>query len=308
MEQSFPERGFEMRCTVFLFILFSNVCLLAGTYQDEAGNRCSLKTRDGTDHPFDGHLAPNSSRQNIDLTNADFTKGVKHLKAKPQAEEQALKSFQQDRRMILITLARQLRYLQRAEKHIESMQKKIKSLSNDPAKQKNVEFQLEKVRKNMAGHVKRIKLLRAQLPAVNAAPDLQGIDLRGAKIQDATLDRVLLAEANLAKTDLTGTSLVNVDLSDTNLRNVELVAAQLIYADLSGADLRGAGVYFADFTGVNLSGTILRDVDGWEEAVWTHAYYQADDPPWWPEGMDAKKLNIREVSSEQKPVIEEIIE
>lgn len=296
-----------MRCPVFLFILLTTVGSFAGTYQDEAGKYMPLKATDGNDHPFGGHLAPNSRRQDVDLTNADFTQGAS-LEAKTQPEEQARARSQFRRRQNLNIRVHELRYLRQTELQIKSMQQKIKRLSNDPVKQKNSELQLIEIRAKIAKYEKIVKRLRAQLRAVNAAPDLQGIDLRGAKIQNATLDGVLLAEANLARTDLTGTSLVNADLSDTNLTNVELVAAQLIDADLSRANLRGAGVYFADFTGVNLSGTILRNVDGWEEAVWKGAYYQADDPPWWPEGMDAKELGIREVNLKQKPVAEEIIE
>ena len=308
-----------MRCTVFLFILFSTVGSFAATYQDEAGNHLPLKTKDGNDHPFDGHLAPNSSRQNIDLTNADFTQGAKRLKERFQPQLKAgFKSQLQaanNLRNLQVRAKRanaELRKLQQKEKQIVGSMKKIKSLSNDPVKQKAEMVQLgnrlQHTKLKIEKRERQLKRHQFQLLAITAAPDLRGIDLRGAKLENATLDDVLLAEANLAKTNLSGTSLLNVDLSDANMRNVELGAAQLKDANLSRANLRGAGVYAADFTGANLSGAVLRDIDGWEEAVWTDAYYQADDPPWWPEGMDATKLNIREVSSEQKPVIEEIIE
>ena len=308
-----------MRCIVFLFMFFSTVGSFAGTYQDETGNHMPLKTKDGNDHPFNGHLAPNSSRQNIDLTNADFTQGSKRLKARFQLQEKAgvaskteavnkLRSLQVRAKHANADLSK----LQQKAKQIAESMKKIKSLSNDPAKQKAEMVQLGNRLKHTKLKIKKLEQLlkhhQLQLLLFTAVPDLRGIDLRSAKIQNATLDGVILAEANLAKTDLIGTSLVKVNLSDANMRNVELAAAQLMNADLSRANLRGAGVYFADFTGVNLSGTILRNVDGWEEAVWTDAYYYSDDPPWWPEGMDATKLNIREVRAEQKPVVEEITE
>ena len=330
-----------MRCTVFLFILFSNVCLLAGTYQDEAGNRCSLKTRDGTDHPFDGHLAPNSSRQNIDLTNADFTRGWRQIReSSTKQAEQALASQHQ----LLRRLLNQIRHIEaqkiqlKRDPRLAKLERQLENIPgslNAPEVKEDLILQTKRQIKRYLDRlshldekkktlIRKIQQLKRSLTAV---ADLRGIDLRGAeaestnfklaligkanlseaKLKNANLDAAECMEINLANADLAGASLVNTNLSDANLRNVELGAAQLKDANLSRANLRGAGVYAADFTGANLSGAVLRDVDGWEEAVWTHAYYQADDPPWWPEGMDAKKLNIREVSSEQKPVAKEII-
>ena len=163
---------------------------------------------------------------------------------------------------------------------------------------KNRQRHLQKTQKRIAQQMWQIQRM------MRSPPNLRGIDLRRAKLKNAKLDGAILAEANLAKADIAGASLVKTDLSDANLKNVELGAAQLTDADLSRANLRGAGIYAADFSGSNLSGAVLRDVDGWEDAVWTMAYYLADDPPWWPEGMDAKKLYIREMKSEEKPIAE----
>ena len=317
-----------MRYAAFLFTLFSAASLFAGTYQDNAGNHIVLKTTDGKNHPFDGHLAPNSSRQHVDLTNADFTRGWRQIresstKQAKQAEqaEQALASQHQ----LLRRLLNQIRHIEaqkirlKRDPRLAKLERQLEDIPgslNAPEVKEDLILQTKRQIKQYLDRlshldekkktlIRKIQQLKRSLTAV---ADLQGIDVRGAKFKNAKFNNSVLAESNLARSDLAGASLVNTNLSDANLRNVELGAAQLKNANLSRANLRGAGVYAADFTGANLSGAVLRDIDGWADAIWTDAYYQADDPPWWPEGMDAKKLNIREVSSEQKPVIEEIIE
>ena len=296
-----------MRYIVFLLTFLSVYGVFAGTYQDEAGNRIPLKTKAGQDHPFHGHLAPDSHQQNIDLSDADLTQGPKPYKKMSEQEQEMAK-----------IIRFQLRNNQKLLEYKRVKVAKLKQQINNSAGPLNAP-KLKKPLIDQAKH--RIRRLESEIAtlgkwlkqkkirfAMTAAPDLRGIDLRGAKFEHAKLDGAKLAEANLAKADLVGASLVKTDLSDANMRNVELGAAHLKDANLSRSNLRGAGIYAVDFTGADLSGAILRDVDGWEDAVWADAYYQVDDPPWWPDGMDPKKFNIREVKPDPDVPVDATLE
>ncbi len=347
-----------MRYVIFLITLFSACGLCAGTYQDKAGNRIPLKTKDGNDHPFNGHLAPFSNQQNVDLSDADFSPipRIKEQGIKADPRLTRMHSQMHSRLTSMLTSMRnraqsfkmqthkseaEINELKKRGAEIDRQIKALRNKQDEPDKVKAQLTMLHKQRKvvftrinrdmgkireihnakkryhvkkhNMEKQIEQMKTAIAL--AEGAAADLRGVNLRGANLENANLDYALLeganlseaklesanldgatmAEVNLAKADLTGASLVATELSDANLRNVEFCAANLKDATLRRVYLRGAGIYEADFTNTDLTGAVLRDIDGWDEAVWAKAYYQATDSPWWPEGMDPIKLHIREV-------------
>lgn len=111
---------------------------------------------------------------------------------------------------------------------------------------------------NMSGaRLARASLIDADLE--NAL--LKDTDLHGATMRFANLQGAGLPGANMEKI-----SAVKADLSNTNLLNVALRDA-----DLKLASLQGAFLMDTDFTGANLLGANLADVEEANQAIWERA-------------------------------------
>ena len=111
-----------------------------------------------------------------------------------------------------------------------------------------------------------------------------GANLKKAKLWGANLRTANLRKANLNGANLNYTNLTRVNLQNTDLRGASLRGANLNESDLSRAKLSGA----------DLSKAILRYATHWDLADWHGAHYDAADPPWWPKGMDPKKMGVLE--------------
>ena len=86
-----------------------------------------------------------------------------------------------------------------------------------------------------------------------------------------------MSRVNLSGADLTGAYLGAARLTDSDLTGAHLSYANLRYADLKNADL----------TGADLSGSDFSDVQYYDDANWTNAFYYTDNEPTWHSSMDA---------------------
>ncbi|NEP78312.1 MAG: pentapeptide repeat-containing protein [Okeania sp. SIO3C4] len=100
---------------------------------------------------------------------------------------------------------------------------------------------------------------------------LEDADLSNIMLSGAYLPRIKLSLANLRNSNLTGAYMRGAELIETDLYETDLTGANLQDACLSGTDiarslliaanLRGAELEGADFTDVDLSESILCQVD-----------------------------------------------
>jgi hypothetical protein len=133
----------------------------------------------------------------------------------------------------------------------------------------------------------------------NLEPDaiLQTADLRWASLPYANLTDADLSWANLTSADLTSADLTDaalwhahlteLNLTDANLWHASLNGSFLNSANLTGANLTSAQLFYVDLTDANLSGSILTDVQYYNDADWTDAFYYTDNEPTWRSGMNA---------------------
>jgi len=125
---------------------------------------------------------------------------------------------------------------------------------------------------------------------------LNHVDLNGATLIGANLSHANLHFADVSDADLTGADLSDALLSDgslagANLTNAYFYNTNLSYVDftgatLTGADLTYANLYDANLSNVDLSGSTL-NVNNYNLAVWSDAYYYTDNEPIWESGMNA---------------------
>ena len=113
------------------------------------------------------------------------------------------------------------------------------------------------------------------------------VDLTNAKLRFANLSGADLTDTDLSGADLWVANLSDTDLTDAHLTGADLTDADLTDANLTGADLSSAVLSGADLWSADLSGSDFSNVYYYDSAIWTHAYYYANNEPTWASGMDA---------------------
>ena len=127
-----------------------------------------------------------------------------------------------------------------------------------------------------------------------AGPNVEpGANLDGQNLENADLTMVdLHSSASLVSTNLSNAWLGMGILTGANLTNAQLNGASLTYTDLGSALLVGADLTWAtlssgsSLTQANLSGAIFSDLQDYEAANWSGAFYYTDHEPTWAGGMD----------------------
>ncbi|MEC8338437.1 MAG: pentapeptide repeat-containing protein [Planctomycetota bacterium] len=121
-----------------------------------------------------------------------------------------------------------------------------------------------------------------------------GANLDGQNLEDADLFMVdLQSGASLLGTNLSDAWLSMGILTGANLTNANLNGARLTYTDLGSALLVGADLTSATLSSAtslsqaNLSGAIFSDLQDYEAANWSGAFYYNDHEPTWASGMDS---------------------
>lgn len=128
------------------------------------------------------------------------------------------------------------------------------------------------------GNLAGANLAGTDLAGANLAGwDLTGSDLRGTNLTGANLAGAYLTDARMQRADLTGADLRTAQLGGAALHAATLAGADATGADFTGADLTGARVDQALMRGIDLHGTTIAGLAGFETAEWVGADYAHAD-------------------------------